>query len=694
MRVVLAALAATAIVSAVLGAVLEHSGDAFSTVSWTAAGAVAALGLLRARGRARGGDRRAWDYLLAASVAWLLGQVAWDVYAVGGSPGSPNVADIGWLGFPILAAAGTYRLVPMAAHARTVARLEAVPLLVAVGAIVWALLHHDFVSSSLGMPAKITAVAYAIFYLALPIVMVQALIGGSVRLRGNRDLLLVLAGLATEALAFVLWASQLLAQTYVTGQGMLDLLWTLGMLMLGAGGVMHREPVRQHGAPRLAGLLPGVMFLVVLAALAHAAVAGMGTGVRLILQFALLTIGATLMMRSVVLAREQRRLLADQEAAHAALREARATSARFFELSRDLLCTIGHDGRIVDSNPAWRSTLGYTAEDLAGVSALDLTHPDDRDRTAAHISALARGTASQDEFQARLRAKHGAHRWISWSSLADTRTGMIYGRGADVTEVKRIDSERQLAAASLRAAHRDLERKAAELSRSNAELEQFAYTASHDLAEPLRSISGFSQFLLADHSKQLDDEGREFLGYIVDGAARMRALIDALLEYSRVGRERPAFKPVRTDDLVEGVVAALHAAIRESGASIDSGPLPVVDADPRELARVFQNLIANAIKFRGSESPAIRVSAEPVGDGWCFSVADNGIGVEPQYAERVFGMFKRLHGREVYPGTGIGLTIARRIVERHHGRIWVESAPAGGSVFKFTVEPDLEAAQL
>jgi PAS domain S-box-containing protein len=413
--------------------------------------------------------------------------------------------------------------------------------------------------------------------------------------------------------------------------------------------------------------------------------------VRLALQVGVLTVGVTLIGRSLLITREHRRVLAEQREAHDELRRARATSARFFELSRDLLFT-ARDGYFVDVNPAWEQTLGWTREQLLSRPFVEFLHPDDRDRTAAHATSLT-GREKADAFQNRCLSVNGDGRWVSWSSRRDD-DGLIYARGADITERKQLEAERLAAATQLAAAHDQLEEKAAELHRSNAELEQFAYVASHDLAEPLRSISGFSQFLLADYSDRLDDEGREYLGFITDGAGRMRALIDGLLLYSRVGREKPALEQVAIDGLVDDVLQGLHAAIDESGAIVSRGALPTVRADQRELARVFQNLIANAVKFtRPGESPAIRLEAEPHETGWSFSVTDNGIGIEPEFAERVFGLFKRLHQREDYPGTGIGLTIAKRIVERHGGSIWVESAAGGGSIFTFTLSTPQEVAQ-
>ena len=222
---------------------------------------------------------------------------------------------------------------------------------------------------------------------------------------------------------------------------------------------------------------------------------------------------------------------------------------------------------------------------------------------------------------------------------------------------------------------------------TNAELQQFAYVASHDLQEPLRTISSFTQLLekrLADH---VDQDTTEFMGYIVSGAQRMSDVIQDLLAYSRLQNTTPAPpRPVAMNDVMRQTVESLRTIIEESGAEITSDSLPEVCGDEVQLLQVLQNLIANAIKYRSAEPPRIHVSAERLDGLWRFSVRDNGIGIDPQYHERIFGIFKRLHGNEV-PGTGIGLAICKRIVEQHGGRIFVKSRPKEGSTFYFTLRP-------
>lgn len=226
------------------------------------------------------------------------------------------------------------------------------------------------------------------------------------------------------------------------------------------------------------------------------------------------------------------------------------------------------------------------------------------------------------------------------------------------------------------------------LQRSNAELEQLAFVASHDMQEPLRMIASYLQLVEQRYQDQLDSDGREFIGFAVDGAKRMQALINDLLSYSRVGTKARPFEPVDMAGVVSMACTHLRVAVEESGARIDIGTLPTVRGDALQLVQLVQNLLANAIKFRGGRPPVVRIDCSAEGGHWCFAVRDNGIGIAPEYFDRVFVLFQRLHGRGDYPGTGIGLALCKKIVERHGGRIWVESVPSQGSVFRFTIPQD------
>jgi signal transduction histidine kinase len=231
------------------------------------------------------------------------------------------------------------------------------------------------------------------------------------------------------------------------------------------------------------------------------------------------------------------------------------------------------------------------------------------------------------------------------------------------------------------------ERKRAEeaLIRSNEALQQFAYIASHDLQEPLRMIAGYVGLLERRYRDKLDDNANEFIDFVVDGAKRMQRMINDLLLFSRVDTKAKSFEKTEGRVIIEQVLANLQATIEEKDAEITSDTLPVIYVDSSQIAQVFQNLISNAIKFHGDASPKVHISAEEKEGEWYFSIKDNGIGIEEEYMNKIFVMFRRLHGRGEYPGSGIGLTICKRIIERHGGRIWVESNPDNGSTFYFTI---------
>ena len=230
-----------------------------------------------------------------------------------------------------------------------------------------------------------------------------------------------------------------------------------------------------------------------------------------------------------------------------------------------------------------------------------------------------------------------------------------------------------------------------ELRRSNAELEQFAYVASHDLQEPLRMVTSYLQLLERRYKANLDEDASDFIAFAVDGAARMQTLIQDLLTYSRVGTRGADFEPTDCQAVLDQVLQNLEIAIAESDTEINSGPMPSLSADASQLAQLLQNLIGNAIKFRGESPPRIQVEATQRDDDWLFSVQDNGIGIDPQYSDRIFQVFQRLHGIGQYPGTGIGLAVCKKIVERHHGTIWVESQPDAGATFFFTIPINLDS---
>jgi light-regulated signal transduction histidine kinase (bacteriophytochrome) len=293
--------------------------------------------------------------------------------------------------------------------------------------------------------------------------------------------------------------------------------------------------------------------------------------------------------------------------------------------------------------------------------------PDDQRHVLATINEAIRAK-SVFELEHRVLRVDGTVGWTFSRAIPmlDEQGEIVewFGMAADVT--KRKEAEEALA-------------------RANTELQQFAYVASHDLQEPLRAVAGFCQLLAGKYHDQIDAKGQEWLAYVVDGAKHMQELVQGLLRLSRVEAEGKAFVTTPAADIVAQALQNLDAMIHESGAEITCSELPAVPADRWQLVMVFQNLIGNGVKFRSKEPPRIRVSAERNGREWIFQVRDNGIGIDPKHFSRLFVIFQRLHRREVYPGTGIGLVLCKRIVERHGGRIWLESELGKGSAFFFSL---------
>ena len=349
--------------------------------------------------------------------------------------------------------------------------------------------------------------------------------------------------------------------------------------------------------------------------------------------------------------------------------------------------TTDAQGQVVGDLPAWREFTGQRVDEIQGWGWIESLHPDDRERTTEIWSQAVRDCALyQTEY--RLRRHDGQYRHVAVRGVPviepDGSIREWIGTCTDITEKKASEVELEKYRLHLEELVRQ---RTEELARSNRDLEQFAYVASHDLQEPLRAVAGFVELLKRNLQSSLDAKTTEYMNFTVDGAVRMQSLISGLLEYSRIGTRGK--EPQQTDAgaALEQAIANLQTSIKESGAEIASDSLPAVYFDGVQLSQLFQNLIGNAIKFRAERAPRIHISAAHLDDSWRFAVADNGIGLDPQYAERIFLIFQRLHSREKYSGTGIGLSICKKIVERHNGKIWVESKSGNGSTFYFTV-PD------
>jgi PAS domain S-box-containing protein len=394
---------------------------------------------------------------------------------------------------------------------------------------------------------------------------------------------------------------------------------------------------------------------------------------------------------------------AERKQTEAALKVSETRYRRLFETAKDVILLLdAGTGQITDVNPYLMEMLGYTHEEFLGKKLWKI----------GPFKNIAKSKSAFQELQKKeyiryehlpLETKDGKHidvEFVSNLYLVEHQK-VIQCNIRDITERKRVEEE--------------LKQKTDELALSNKELEQFAYVASHDLQEPLRMVKSYVQLLARRYKDKLDADADEFIAYAVDGVTRMQRLIDDLLTYSRVGTHGKEFEPTDCEAVLQQSLNNLKVSIDEKGARVTHDPLPTVMADYLQLTQLFQNLIGNAIKFHGDEPPHIHVSAtyesrktmddkretidqlrtarlsspksqlSELKEGWVFSVRDNGIGIAPEFAERIFIIFQRLHDREKYPGTGIGLAVCKRIVERHGGRIWVESEPGKGSTFSFTI---------
>lgn len=353
------------------------------------------------------------------------------------------------------------------------------------------------------------------------------------------------------------------------------------------------------------------------------------------------------------------------------------------------------DGTITDWNSAAEQLYGYSADEMVGQSIYRLIPPE-TERENREIMARLRQGETFDYIEADRVRKSGERVRVSLTlspiQAADNRIIGISSIARDIT--RRVTLEKQLRHANellaerterLAAHSRDLEAANRALKHSNEELQQFAYVVSHDLQAPLRSINGFLQLLRDDYSDALDEQAQNWIQRVLDSVARLQALIRDLLSYARVESSGQTFGLQDLSSIFDDTVGLFAATIDEVGARITRDELPAVRGDATQLARVFENLIDNALKYHGNEPPKIHMSVDAAGPDWQFSLTDNGIGIDPQFHAQIFDIFRRLHSDDRYPGTGIGLAICRRVIARHGGRLWLESAQGKGCTFFFTL---------
>ncbi|PYI88096.1 MAG: hypothetical protein DME26_04190 [Verrucomicrobia bacterium] len=369
--------------------------------------------------------------------------------------------------------------------------------------------------------------------------------------------------------------------------------------------------------------------------------------------------------------------ITERKQAEEKLRVSEARNRLIVDTAYDAFIAMDTDGRITDWNHQAEVIFGWPRQEALGRLLAETIIPEQY--REAHREGLKRFlvTGEGPVFNKRLEmtaVRRDGNEFPVELTITPVQLGTTYLFSAflrDITERRRAEDE--------------LKRTTDELTRSNSELGQFAYVASHDLQEPLRMVASSTQLLAREYKDKLDAEAQEYIGYAVEGAKRMQVLINQLLNYSRLGARRKPFESVDCQKIYAAAVANLKVAIEESGAVLTSGPLPTVLGDDVQLAQVFQNLLANAIKFQRKNRPQIYVSAEQKEGEWQFAVRDNGIGIDPKQFDRLFGIFQRLHSRDEYSGTGMGLAICKKIVEQHGGRIWVESKVSKGSTFYFTI---------
>jgi PAS domain S-box-containing protein len=355
--------------------------------------------------------------------------------------------------------------------------------------------------------------------------------------------------------------------------------------------------------------------------------------------------------------------------------EAETKRNRFFTLALEMLAITDFDGGLLQLNPSWEQTLGFSPEEMKAASIVDLVHPEDRAAMYRELLRLQEG-AQTTYCEARFQRKDGAYRWLGWTAAPFASEKLIYMFARDVTQ-------RRLADEKIATLNSELERRVAQLTEINSELESFNYSISHDLRAPIRSMQGFARALIEEEEARLSADGKEYAHRILNSSVYMDTLLRDLLNYSRLSREEINLVPVDLEAAVQEVLTMVSREIRDRDARVEIlPPLGRVMAHPGTLSQVLTNLIVNAVKFvPAGRQPHVRISSEPGFTSRRLVVQDNGIGISPAHHKKIFGLFERLHGESAYPGTGVGLAIVRKGIERMGGKVGLESEEGKGSKF-------------
>jgi PAS domain S-box-containing protein len=445
---------------------------------WLTLALAASIGIAAARRRAAPPIRPAWTLLLVGMLAWTAGEMLWVLWLFVPMPASPNLADLTWYAFAILAGLGLHRMGRGAKADRAVARVEVLPLVAAVFALVAALVWTKVGQSAVSTGGKAAALAYPVLYVSTALAILHSVTTGALRVHDNPGAAALVAGVVFQAIGFIFWCPALLDGTYVAGTHPCDLIWSAGLALMAVGacfaGSLSGGEVRDH---RFGAVLPALTFVTLVAVQMHFIVAGAPVGARLSLASGVAIVGGALLVRSGMLRREQTRLLERERRANAEAAAARKELDGFFTLSIGLLGVAGLDGRFRRLNPAWSEVLGWTLDELTARPFLDFVHPDDVEKTVAEMATLETGAETLD-FENRYRCKDGSYRWLAWKCRPDLDAGVVYAAAHDVTSMRQLSADLEGA--------RD---QALEASRQKSE---FLAMMSHEIRTPLNGVIGMT----------------------------------------------------------------------------------------------------------------------------------------------------------------------------------------------------------